>query len=258
MPDIPLSADQILGYLGEVAQELAPAGPRHRIVVVGGSLLALHGLRQSTLDVDTVRRIEQELRDAVEQVARVHGLAPAWLNDSSAPFCPQTFVEQDCDVLLDQGRLLVLGAPLRQVFLMKLLVQFGLALYPGMTMPLGMRSPGPNQTPATAMEATPNGTLLLFLDRPGASATAFADKALRYGWPADAAYLPTLVAVGPDGPSDLAGTDAQRLQVALAAVVALDSRGLALAEAAPVMTGRVALADGARGDFVITQRPPLA
>jgi hypothetical protein len=120
VPDIPLSANQILGYLREVAQELGPTGPRHQIVVVGGSLLAVHGLRQSTLDVDTVRRIEQEVRDAVEQVARVHGLAPAWLNDASAPFRPQTFVEQDCDILLDQGRLLVLGAPLRQAFVMKL------------------------------------------------------------------------------------------------------------------------------------------
>jgi hypothetical protein len=42
------------------------------------------------------------------------------LNDSSAAFRPQTFVERDCEVLLDRARLLVLGAPLRQVFVMKL------------------------------------------------------------------------------------------------------------------------------------------
>jgi len=59
--------------------------------------------------------------------------------------------------------------------------------------------------------------------------------------------------VGADGPCDLAGVDTHRLQVAIAAVVALDSRGLALAEGDPAMTGRVALADGAQGDFVITQ-----
>lgn len=120
MFDITLSASEIHAYLIEVAGALPPTGPRHTIVIVGGSLLAIHGLRQTTLDVDTVRRIEPELRDAVAVVARVHGLAPAWLNDSSAPFCPQTFVETDCDVVLDQDRLLVLGAPLRQVFMMKL------------------------------------------------------------------------------------------------------------------------------------------
>jgi hypothetical protein len=74
-------------------------------------------------------------------------------------------------------------------------------------------------------------------------------------WPADAAYFPTFVGVGPDGPSGLADADAQRLQVALEAVIVLDSRGPVLVEAART-TGRVALADGAHGDFVITQRPP--
>jgi hypothetical protein len=137
-------------------------------------------------------------------------------------------------------------------------VQRGLALYPGMTMPSGLRSPGPRPGPGSALEATPSGTLLLMLDRPGETPTAFADKALRYGWPASAAYLPTLVSVGPDGPCDLAGVDAQRLQVAIAAVVALDGRGLALAGGAGAMTGRVALADGSHAEFEITQRPPLS
>jgi len=101
---------------------LPPTGLRQTIVVVGGSLLALHGLVR-TLDVDTVRAINQELREAVARVARVarrHDLAPAWVNDSSAAFRPQTFVEEDCrDVRLDRARLLVLVAPLRQVFVMK-------------------------------------------------------------------------------------------------------------------------------------------
>lgn len=137
-------------------------------------------------------------------------------------------------------------------------VQRGLALYPGMTMPPALRSPGPRPGPESAPEATPSGTLLLLLDRPGETPTAFADKALRYGWPTDAAYLPMLVAVGPDGLSDLAGVDAQRLQVALAAVLAFDSRGLTLAEAAPAMTGQVTLADGATGVFEIIQLPVLS
>ena len=128
-------------------------------------------------------------------------------------------------------------------------VQRGLALYPGVTLPPGLRSPGP----APALEATPSGTLLLMLDRPGEIPDEFAGKALRYGWPAGAAYFPTWVGVGSDGPSDLAGADAHRLQVALAAVLAIDSRGPVLAEGARATTGRVALADGAHGEFSITQ-----
>lgn len=128
-------------------------------------------------------------------------------------------------------------------------VQRGLALYPGVTLPSGLSTPGPEPT----LESTPSGTLLLMLDPPEETPEAFAEKALRYGWPADAAYLPTVIGVGPDGPSDLAGTDAHRLQIALAAVLAIDSRGPVLAEVALATTGRVALADGAHGDFVIMQ-----
>jgi len=135
-------------------------------------------------------------------------------------------------------------------------VQRGLALYPGMALPAGLRSPGPELEPEPALEATPSGTLLLLLDPPGETQVEFADKALRYGWPADAGYLPTFIGVGPDGPCDLAGADAKLVQVALAAVVALDSRGPVLVGAAQPTTGRVALAEGAQGDFVVTQGPP--
>lgn len=120
VPDTPLNGSEIRTYLAEIAGVLPPRGHRHTLVIVGGSLLALQGLRQSTLDVDTMERIDEELRDAVVRVALRHDLAPAWLNDSAAAFRPKTFDEGDCEVLLDRDRLLVLAAPLRQVFVMKL------------------------------------------------------------------------------------------------------------------------------------------
>jgi len=135
-------------------------------------------------------------------------------------------------------------------------VQRGLALYPGMALPAGLRSPGPELEPEPALEATPSGTLLLLLDPPGETQVEFADKALRYGWPPEAAYLPTFIGVGPDGPSELAGADAQLVQVGLAAVIALDSRGPVLVEATKATTGQVALAEGAQGHFAISQRLP--
>jgi hypothetical protein len=120
VPDKPLDRSDIVALLGEVSLELRDGGTRHTVIIVGGSLLAWHGLRESTVDVDSIRRIDKELAEAVEVVASRHGLAPRWMNDHAAMFTPQTFEESSCEVLLDGPRLLVLGLPLRDAFLMKL------------------------------------------------------------------------------------------------------------------------------------------
>ncbi|MCW2620861.1 MAG: hypothetical protein JWL64_463, partial [Frankiales bacterium] len=128
MPDAPLNGQRIVQYLTEVADRLGPDGPEQTVIVVGGSLLALRDLRQmalrdlrqTTLDIDSVRPLDAELMTAVAAVAAEHGLAPRWLNDNAAMFKPATLRDSDCLVELRRGRLLVLGAPLDQVFLMKL------------------------------------------------------------------------------------------------------------------------------------------
>jgi hypothetical protein len=114
-----LDGDQIRSYLNEVADTL-PAGTRHELLMVGGSLLAWHGLRASTLDVDSVNVVGDEMRDALALVGERHGLASHWLNDRARPFRPATLRDEDCEVLLDHPRLRVLGAPMSQLFLMKL------------------------------------------------------------------------------------------------------------------------------------------
>jgi hypothetical protein len=80
---------------------------------------ALHGLREATRDVDSTTAVDAELREAVARVAARHGLAPRWLNDRARPYLPVTFDESACEVLVDRPGLTVLGAPLDQVFLMK-------------------------------------------------------------------------------------------------------------------------------------------
>ena len=117
VPEPLLDADAIRALLLEVAEELA--GARVEVVIVGGALLALHGLRDATRDVDTVRAIDDQLEAAVARVAERHDLAPKWLNDRSRPFLPATFDAEDCEILLDHPALLVMGAPMDQVFLMK-------------------------------------------------------------------------------------------------------------------------------------------
>ncbi|MFZ4585928.1 MAG: DUF6036 family nucleotidyltransferase [Acidimicrobiia bacterium] len=119
MADVPLSRNQILRLLDALADEL-PDGPQHEIVVAGGSVLALHGLRATTLDVDCVRTLDTELQAAAFRVAQAYDLADDWLNSRAAPYLPQTWERADCEVLLDRPALRVLGLALGDIFLMKL------------------------------------------------------------------------------------------------------------------------------------------
>jgi hypothetical protein len=120
MPSRPLSGSEIQSLVLEVAERLAPAGKRHVLIIVGGSLLAWHGLRESTEDVDSVRLLDDELRSAVASVAADHDLPSDWLNANAAMFIPATFDPDSCEVLVDHLRLLVLGAPMGDVFVMKM------------------------------------------------------------------------------------------------------------------------------------------
>ncbi len=54
--------------VGEVADRLPPEDPQHLVVLAGGSLLAWHGLRESTRDVDSLRPLDLELARAADAV----------------------------------------------------------------------------------------------------------------------------------------------------------------------------------------------
>lgn len=116
-----LDGETLLAYVREVAAELPDDGQQRRIVVVGGALLAWLGLRESTRDVDSVERLDEVLVAAVEVVAGRHDLAPRWVNDAAAGYVPQGFDPARGEKIWASARLQVLGAPLDQVFLMKLL-----------------------------------------------------------------------------------------------------------------------------------------
>lgn len=72
----PLNGNAIRGLLNEVADRLSSVGVQHLIIMVGGSLLAWHGLRDTTMDVDSTRRLDDELVAAVAEVAAAHDLDP--------------------------------------------------------------------------------------------------------------------------------------------------------------------------------------
>ena len=117
----PLDGNAIKSLLEEVSKHLTPGPNRHLVVIVGGALLAWNGLRNTTIDVDSIERLGLELETAVAEVAQERGLEPDWLNAEAARFRPAILVLNDCEVLLETDKLVVRGAPLRAVFAMKLL-----------------------------------------------------------------------------------------------------------------------------------------
>jgi hypothetical protein len=74
MASRPLSGTEIRTLVQEVAERLDPKGKRHVLIIVGGSLLAWRGLRETTEDVDSVRLIDDEVRSAVASVAAAYRL----------------------------------------------------------------------------------------------------------------------------------------------------------------------------------------
>jgi hypothetical protein len=115
----PLTGSDIIELVQELPERLEPGATQHVVVLVG-SLLAWRGLRASTEDVDSATRLDAELRRAVAQVAAAHDLPADWLNDNASMFLPATFERDECDLLMNHPRLLVLGAPLRVIFVMKM------------------------------------------------------------------------------------------------------------------------------------------
>jgi hypothetical protein len=115
-----LDRDAILELLREVASEL-PEDSRETIVIVGGSMLAVVGVREATKDVDTARRHSRALSAAAARVAERHDLAPMWLNSSASAWAPsdEVIALTDGPPILDLPTLCVHAASADAVFIMK-------------------------------------------------------------------------------------------------------------------------------------------
>ena len=105
-----LGKDEIRRCLGDLAEELERRGAGTvELVVVGGSYLALHDLRESTRDVDSATALNELLRDAAVVVAEHRGLRKDWINDHARPFLPADFERSTCSILVKHSSLTVLG-----------------------------------------------------------------------------------------------------------------------------------------------------
>jgi hypothetical protein len=130
--------------------------------------------------------------------------------------------------------------------------QRGMILYPGGAVPyLGDTECRAIEHDEAGHEHTealpPDGTLLFYLDMPDEVPQEYQQRAVRYGWPADADLFPILVTGGPDGPGDIDRTQARHLMLALAAVLDHDAN-----ETATTTSGTLELPTQPGGHYMIT------
>lgn len=78
-----MTGDQMRQYLAEVGARLAARGLTGEIVLAGGAVMVLAlRAREGSRDIDAVFVKEAEaIAEAAREVAGVHGLPAAWLND---------------------------------------------------------------------------------------------------------------------------------------------------------------------------------
>jgi hypothetical protein len=121
MADFLFDGEATRDALKALAELLALRGVEHQtLILVGGSYLALHNLRESTRDIDSVTRLESATKDAIAEIGERRGYAADWLNDNAAAFRPAGLTTEECNILFDQSALTVLGPSADWIFTMKL------------------------------------------------------------------------------------------------------------------------------------------
>ena len=73
-----------------------------------------------TQDVDSARRLTNDLNEAIQRVGDRHDLAPHWLNDNAAAYWPTGASFDDCETVYQRDTLVVRTPPADVIFVMKL------------------------------------------------------------------------------------------------------------------------------------------
>jgi len=117
VPGRPLDRDDLLELFAELSAELH-AEHTVDVIIAGGSFMALRQLRETTEDVDSVRRLAPRVRAAVARVVATRDLAPDWLNDHAVAFAPHGL--KATDIVFESATLAVRLPRHDDIFLMKL------------------------------------------------------------------------------------------------------------------------------------------
>lgn len=117
-----LTRAMIERLLSELGDELARAGLRGEVFIVGGAAMVLAlDARPSTMDIDAIFRPASEVRAAAARVAAAHDDVPEdWLNDGVKGFLPAV-EDPHPSILFERPSLSVSVAGAEYLLAMKLL-----------------------------------------------------------------------------------------------------------------------------------------
>lgn len=111
---------QLEALFEELASELHSRGLHAEVVMVGGSWMLWHGDRAATRDVDSAKRLDADIRDAIRTIGERRDLAETWLNDHAAMFWPNGASLDAAPLVLERPGLTVRAPEPDVVFVMKL------------------------------------------------------------------------------------------------------------------------------------------
>jgi hypothetical protein len=94
--------------------------PSIDLIVIGGSYLTLLDLRYGTNDIDTIRRIDNSVKESIIAVALKLAIQENWLNDNASLFMPANFDSSKCTTNLQLSKIRILIPHADVVFIMKL------------------------------------------------------------------------------------------------------------------------------------------
>lgn len=112
--------EQLESLFDELASELQRLGIAADIVMVGGSWMLWHSQRSATRDVDSARRFDTDLTEAIAVVGARHDMSKGWLNDAAAAYWPAGASFDECEIVHQRGTLVVRTPSSDVIFLMKL------------------------------------------------------------------------------------------------------------------------------------------
>ncbi|MHB8190585.1 MAG: DUF6036 family nucleotidyltransferase [Ferrimicrobium sp.] len=121
MPSGPLTRDDLIIILHELADALNAEGVKARFYIVGGAAMVLgYSARDATRDVDAQYYPKADINRVAADIAKEHHLPSDWLNDNAAIFISPVTDDNKRQLFLSKGSVTIQTASAEALLAMKI------------------------------------------------------------------------------------------------------------------------------------------